>query len=63
MGRGITEGEVRIVYSVIESITVSNKIEKTSPKFCEHSNLMESHGLRMEVEKLKDFSTDSGICA
>lgn len=40
---------------VIESITVSNKIEKTSPNFCEHSNLMESHGLRMAVEKLKDF--------
>ena len=40
---------------VIESITVSNKIETTALNYCEHSNLMEAHGLKLAIERLKNL--------
>lgn len=40
---------------VIESVVVSNKIQKTSPNFCAHSNLMEAHGLKLAVQRLKEI--------
>ena len=45
---------------VIESITVSNKIIKDDPTFCKHSKLMEAHGLRMGIERLRNFPQITG---
>ena len=45
---------------VIESITVSNKIKEDDPAFCKHSNLMEAHGLRMAIARLRNFPQITG---
>ena len=38
---------------VIESIILSNKVEEDNPNFCAHSNLMEAHGLKIAINKLR----------
>ena len=40
---------------VIESIIVSNKIEKTALNYCEHANLMEAHGLKLALPRLREY--------
>ena len=40
---------------VIESIIVSNKVEEDAFNFCAHSNLMEAHGLKIAINKLRSL--------
>ena len=40
---------------IIESVTISNRADQTLETFCLHSNLMEAHGLRIAVDRLKDL--------
>ena len=41
---------------ILESITISNRTDQTLETFCLHSNLMEAQGLRIAVERLRNFA-------
>ena len=45
---------------VIESIIVSNKAEEDDHNFCVHSNLMEAHGFKIAINKLRTLSQIRG---